>query len=489
MIHSFLRPVPFLVAILLPALSLAAPRKSQLQIQLERLPAITVANDATACARDLLRWNTEFAATTPAQLKVGESQTLLQNLFELRRAVGKMTTRIEQQSSLESVEGEKCLAQIRQTLVALRSGEDELILMKGQNGVDQALQGAYPQLLTIQGAASKVRLRSGDVLLSRGNAFVSAAIARISGEQSQFSHLTQVYIDAPVGTEISAEAAISDPRVYTIEAHIEVGSFTRPFKNYVTDGNARVVQYRSKLPPAQAHAAARFIFEKVRAYQTKSMEAAGRKAVTVNDNPPYDFKMNLDDESEIFCAEVISVAYRSVGVQVPQYPSETKQNDVTKRLGITAKTTFAPADIEIDPNFVLVAEWREFKKLAATKSKDVVFDSIYGWMKKLNYAYHPSTADEAKAAFSWSVRQSDAALLDRLPKNMSTTTIAMTFVLDRVGEVLEKRVMEATALFQKKSGGLRPNEFLLLKDLEGFRANDEARFRNGYGTAFHWDLR
>lgn len=479
--NSFSR---FLVAVLfcLPTFSSAGTSPSRLRSQLNRIKAMAEAGSINECATTLGLWNSEFAQISNADLK-NENPSVLRELFNLRRSVAQMLKRM---GALDSAQGSACLANARQALVVLRSAEDDLVLIRAKTETERALQGVSPQLLTASG--SKVLLRSGDVLLSRGNAFVSGAIARISREESQFSHLTQVFIDAPVGTEISAEAAYSDPRVYTIEAHIEVGSFTRPFKNYVDDGNARVVQYRSDQSASQAHAAARFIFEKVRAYQLNSMAAAGRTTVSVNDNPPYDFKMNLDDESEIFCAEVISMAYRSIGVHVPRYPSVMKKNDVTQRLGITAQTTFAPADIEVDPHFTLVAEWRDLKKLAATKTKDVVFASIYNWMSKLDYAYHPSSADEAKAAFTWSVRQTDAALLDRLPKNMSTTTIAMTFVLDRVGEVLEKRVATTIADSEKKTGG-RPTETFLMKDLEAFRANDLARFRNGYGTAFHWDLR
>ncbi|MFL5785576.1 MAG: hypothetical protein ACJ76H_13250, partial [Bacteriovoracaceae bacterium] len=57
----------------------------------------------------------------------------------------------------------------------------------------------------------KSELRSGDIILSRGNAYTSSAISNLGEFDTQFSHMSVVYKD-PAG------------ELWTVEAHIEVGA-------------------------------------------------------------------------------------------------------------------------------------------------------------------------------------------------------------------------------------------------------------------------
>ena len=56
---------------------------------------------------------------------------------------------------------------------------------------------------------SEIKIRSGDIITSRGNAYTSSAIARIADVDSQFSHLAFIYIkDSDKGQEYTIEEAL-----------------------------------------------------------------------------------------------------------------------------------------------------------------------------------------------------------------------------------------------------------------------------------------
>ncbi len=389
------------------------------------------------------------------------------------------------------------------------------------------LQGQVPDLLTRSGF-EEVKLRSGDVLLSRGNAYTSAAISRIGKEEAQFSHLTQVYIDAPIGTEMTIEQAIHSERAFTVEAHIEVGSFTRRFREYVADGNMRVVLFRPKIDPARAHTAAKSIYDRVIAYQkgnrsvfsldlqpvandgasqapsttpNPSSETGVRlfgvfdRGANPNDNPPYDFKMNLENAKEIFCAEIVSLAYKAASLTVPSFRTEIRHNDLTKRMGITTQLTFAPADIEVDPNFELLAEWRDRRKLAGVMRKDVVLTAMYQWMEEHKYTFRTGLVDFVKTQIAWFGRQTELGFQRRLPRNMSQDIISMTFILDRVGARLEDHLVRFSRTYEQQNGGILPNFFEQMAALDRYRRADfeayKRRKRDDEAVApdFHFDFR
>src|SRR5690606_16262023 len=123
-------------------------------------------------------------------------------------------------------------------------------------------------------------LRSGDVILSRGKAYTSAAISNLGEFDTQFSHLSFVYQD-------------EEGKFWTIESHIEVGAFVRDLEDHIDDKNARTVVFRYQ-DPELAHQAAKAAFEKVKtAFYTRG---------PIN----YDFGFDKQDSSELFCSEVVS---------------------------------------------------------------------------------------------------------------------------------------------------------------------------------------
>lgn len=378
---------------------------------------------ASTCAPRLAKWTADLVRAADAG-EIKHSPHELARLFDARTSLRAQLGRL-------TPAPRRCVDQVRRSLSTIRSIEDHLMLAANEPAVN-GLQTAD--------RSGVVKLRSGDVLVSRGNAFVSAAIAKIGAVEGDFSHVAQVYIDAPAGTEVDLRDAAADPRVHTIEAHIEVGSFTRPFRDYVADGNARVAQFRPRQPADDAHHAAWSIYDWVTRWQRAHAAAFGRAQPNVNDNPPYDFQMNLNDAKEVFCAEVVSIAQGTVGWRVPMYPTTLKQNELTRTMGITARTTFAPSDLEVDPRFAHLAEWRDLDKLGEVLKKDAVLSYVYAEMKANRIKLTPTPAEFAKAVFAWTVRKHDLGLMTKLPNNMNPNIIALTFVLDRIGRSLEDQL-------------------------------------------------
>ncbi|RYZ65976.1 MAG: hypothetical protein EOP05_19830, partial [Proteobacteria bacterium] len=177
------------------------------------------------------------------------------------------------------------------------------------------LRGNAPWLL-VNERYSKLALRSGDVLLSRGTAFSSAAIARIGDGDTNFSHLAIVYIDPLTH------------KIYVSEAHIEVGSINRSFGEYLLDGKVRAAVFRHK-DPILAHKAATMIREEIAAYQKSNS----------GENVPYDFSMNADEPSNLFCSELVSHAFdlaKGGKSGVPMFRSKVnpKNRDFLNRIGV-----------------------------------------------------------------------------------------------------------------------------------------------------------
>ena len=88
---------------------------------------------------------------------------------------------------------------------------------------DRVFSGTAPSLLVNPDFGARLALESGDVLMSRGDAFVSGAIARLGDTDGNFSHVALVYVE-PRTREI-----------HTVEAHIEIGA-------------CRKVPHRRKVP-------------------------------------------------------------------------------------------------------------------------------------------------------------------------------------------------------------------------------------------------
>jgi hypothetical protein len=298
-------------------------------------------------------------------------------------------------------------------------------------------------------------LKSGDVLLTRGNAYTSAAIASLGEFDTQFSHMSMVYKD-PQG------------KLWTIEAHIEVGSFVRPIEDHINDKNFRTMVFRFDDEIAAARAA-EFIFHKVK----NASETTG--------NILYDFGFDQDENTSLFCSEVVSYSLSHVThgeVNIPIFRSRLMERKprFVSMLGITSQSSFVPADIEIDPRFQLISEWRNLARISDSLQKDAVLHAMYKWNEELGYNMIQASSKKSLLYrnIAWPLRRVPYLkkyFVNRMPLNMSRQLIGYFGVLESIGELLQSQLISPDAQSVSETG------FPLLKSemakyLESVRLED-----------------
>lgn len=328
---------------------------------------------------------------------------------------------------------------------------------------------------------SGFELKSGDVMLIRGKSYVSAMIARIADEEGNFSHL------AIVGEDKAGNK-------YVVEALIQFGMIVTPLEKWRNQQDARVALYRHP-DEVLAKAAARKIYDKAQGALDK------KKGIR------YDFAMNDDDYSSVFCSEVIRYAYDmgSDGqVMVPKYRSSVskfKDKEYPRSLGVTKTSLFAPYDIEVDPRFDFIAEHRFHPLLRQVRMQDAVLQSVYLWMIERDYTFHWMPQHTFKAYFAKFVRQFGIAA-DTLPKYMPMDSLKTNVQFEAVAKILEKNIYAKEDEFYKKNGylpsfqdmlaineQLRKDDCLVHKEWSSHRHAETDGFPGADLSKFHWFFR
>jgi hypothetical protein len=273
----------------------------------------------------------------------------------------------------------------------------------------------------------KTELKSGDIILSRGNAYTSSAISNLGEFDTQFSHLSVVYRD-PTG------------ELWTVEAHIEVGSFVRPLQDHIDDKNFRAMIYRFDNEEIAAKAA-EFIFHKV------------KKASDTTGNILYDFGFDMEESKQLFCSEVASYSFDVASdgkVKIPMFRSSLikRKVDFVRLLELKPDTSFIPADIEVDPRFTVVSEWRNAAKVRDNLEKDAILQSMFRWHDEHGYRLVQASSKDSLIFrnIAWPLRRVPFLkkyFVDKLPLNMSRKLIGYFGVLNAVGELLQKKLSVA----------------------------------------------
>lgn len=213
--------------------------------------------------------------------------------------------------------------------------------------------------------------KSGDVILTRGQMHNSAAIARIGDIDSQFSHVAMVYIDA-------------HRRHWAVESLIERGAVVEPLADWLDHGIGRAVLFRHR-DANLAQRAATVIHDRVR----HANSPIGKRIL-------YDFTMTLDQSTHnLYCSKLVRRAFREASdgaVLLPTYTTrlDMKNRDFMHRIGVRAVETFAPGDLELEPEFDVVAEWRDARVTSDLRLKDIVMDKLFEWMERDGYKFEES---------------------------------------------------------------------------------------------------
>lgn len=202
-----------------------------------------------------------------------------------------------------------------------------------------------------------IEVHSGDLLVSRGGAEVSAFISRGNDFPGNFSHVAIIHINEET----------NEP--YLVEAHIEKGVAIATLDEYLNDKKLRFMVMRPRIDleqmianPMLPHEASLYIFNES---QTRHI--------------PYDFKMDYYDSSAMFCSEVGSYAYKQFGINLWESESTISSNGIIEWLnnfGVENFVTQMPSDLEYDPMLSVVAEWRDKEILFQDHVDNAVMDAL-----------------------------------------------------------------------------------------------------------------
>jgi hypothetical protein len=239
----------------------------------------------------------------------------------------------------------------------MRAAVEEVLLQNKKWELPLAMLVKNEKSVTASSKIFGIEVHSGDLLVSRGGAEVSALISRGNDYPGNFSHVALLYVDE------------KSNKPFLIESHIEKGVAVSSVEQYEKDKKLRfmVMRPRADLPvmiadPMLPQKAAQKMYD----------ESFSRHI-------PYDFKMNYFDSSAMFCSEVASYAYRKYGLQIwPSLSTISSQGVVNwlNDFGVENFVTQMPSDLEYDPQLSVVAEWRDTETLFKDHIDNAVMDAM-----------------------------------------------------------------------------------------------------------------
>ncbi len=420
-------------------------------------------------------------------LSLNDKERLIDQSFNLRIKLRSHFDKINSNYN----ENAKCYSDMRNLSRALRYLEDYIVEnITNSNPFEiknserfKTLEGAKGSFFIVSNKfkdtfKSHKDLKSGDIILSRGKAYTSAAISRIGLDDAQFSHLSFVYKD-------------EQGKLHTTESHIEIGNIVMPIQAHLDQSNARTVVFRYK-DSKPAHLASKCVYEKVKKEQDKG------KVIE------YDFGMNYEKSDRIFCSEVAHIGFKCLEepIDIPQvkmkFPSGLHSFlsqigvEVTKE-NIVDKKTFGPGDLEFDSRFEIVAEWRNPINLKDIRQKDAILSKMFEWMERENFKLKPKFLTKAKSKAGYWARRNKVLqnkrinktwkkifkkdhplyLVDQFPKNMTQVQMNTFTTLDTVAIPMQERLEKV----EKRDEKLLSFQEML-NELDRYKIEDKFNFEN-----------
>ena len=304
--------------------------------------------------------------------------------------------------------------------------------------------------------------KPGDVVLVRGQAHNSAAIARIGDVESAFSHVGIVH-------------RRDDGQLVLVESLIESGAIVTPLDKALEHAIGRAILFRHH-DGDLARRAALWIHDHVR-------PRLGFRRIW------YDFSMRMDGYRRLYCSKLVRLAFLKASngeVLLPATPTRLimKNRDFLRRIGVKTDVTFAPGDLEADPRFDIVAEWQDYRVTAALRNQDMILSKLFEAMERDGYVFKEDLPIWLISYLgSWGARLSEetkdilTALIPKIPRNMRRKTIAVVAMLHQTAEPLLKDV---TRIERQRiaAAGYAPHPREVLEHLE--RAVSSTDGRIGY---------
>jgi hypothetical protein len=297
-----------------------------------------------------------------------------------------------------------------------------------------------------------VTIHSGDFLVSRGGAQISALIAVGNDYPGNFSHIALVYVDPKTSL---ASVIESRPKRGVAVYHLE---------DYLSDVKLRVMvlRLRADLPalvsdPMIPHKAAALALA----------DARSRHA-------PYDVEMDLQDHSRMYCSEVLSSAYEKVGIRLWMGMSTISAPGVTSWLsamGVRHFETQEPSDLEYDPQVRVVAEWRDPETLFMDHVDNVVTEAMLqraARAERLEYAWYMLPLGRLAKVYSTVVNA--LGFVAPIPEDMSADAALRVLSFNAIHTAIKRRVLIRAEEFRRQQGYVAP-EWELLEFAKQARGN------------------
>jgi len=315
----------------------------------------------------------------------------------------KLRERVKRQSVKWDMDSKIARDRLYRLLYGGRLAVEEVMLQSSAEIVPEVMHETDESSVTPTASILGVTIHSGDILVSRGGAPTSALIARGNDYPGNFSHVALAHV-----SEATGELSI-------IEAHIECGVAVAKLEDYIRDTKLRIMalRLRSDLSamvddPLLPHRAATFALERAR-----------------REHIPYDFAMDAEDHTQLFCSEVVSEAYEQVGIDLwlgLSHISGAGTRSWLAGFGVRHFITQEPSDLEYDPQLVVVAEWRGYETLLKSRTDDAVVDVMLEYANDgAELEYDLYMLPLARIAKAYSVVLNQFGAVGPVPEGMSAT--------------------------------------------------------------------
>lgn len=409
--------------------------------------------DSAACERDLRELNDTLAVATSKFFDVkpgsAEAKELFAQASELRKSVKRM---------MPAAADAGCRLQARRFLYLQRVSEETFL----EQRVSDNLAG-FPK---------SADLRNGDVLLMRGKTFFSATIANIPDGGAPYSHSALIHRSA-------------DGTVLVLESLAEKGVVITPFADYLKEQEKTPYSRFTVLRAANARVAARAA-DKM--YARILADKKAKRSVL------YDYFMDVDDRKEMFCTEMVKWAFEDVDDDddeehwhLPRSRSSiarvSRGTELFRKMGIKRSETFMPLDLEMDPRFEVVMEYRNGPAALAARRLDAVTGSMMDWMID-GYEMQPNYLRKIYLGVGFLLRDM-GFLKETIPANVPKTFVDSLYGVEEITNllrpVLEKSEARTLAEMRAVLADLRR------KDCTEFRSEQMEMGQGGGGHAvlFH----
>lgn len=396
-----------------------------------------------------------------SQLSV-DAESIAKNSWEIRSTLHSRLSEVDK----------KCALQIQASFRQFRFIEDYLLEMSRKvthNSPSQIDFQKQPVPILDNSASfyefranSNAKFQPGDLLVTRGVSFLSGMIARLGKRSTQFSHVVMVSQD-PVTKETK-----------TIESYVGVGVAFYNLDFALKNENARILWLRAKDQSLGLKA-------------SEKMSALVKERLDAKNPIKYDYELDFNDPKTMSCAEVSQVAFQMADekFRIPYYPNEISgAKSIIERLKLVEGDTYEPGDMEIDPRFELVGEFRDLRLTRDSRQKDAIMSVVFDWMEHKDYELKDDMKSKMAGGIIYSVRRTflwplvkKILKLDDFSKEIPRNMLRTVTLINELGAVMLAELQAKDLEFEKKHGV--PMSYMdFYKTLEEMRAEDLKLYEN-----------